>query len=499
MRALTVAHALVSFCLALYAVSAIVHVVLYLVHRRRYRLPLPSVAWTDLPTVTVQIPVYNEVHVVERVIDAVAALDYPREKLEVQIIDDSDDDTTAVALARVEFYRQKGLDIRVLRRERRDGYKAGALAWALPQSRGELIAIFDADFCPPPGFLLQTVPYFVAQPDLGFLQTRWGYCNVEQSPLTRAQALAFDGHFVVEQTARSRAGLLVLFNGSAGIWRRTCVEAVGGWQADTLCEDLDLSFRAQLAGWKALHLPDVEVPGELTPEIAAFKRQQARWARGSIQCLRKLGLPLLRTPSLGGPQKIMALAHLCSYFSFPLALLLAILALPMLLVPASARLSFGGLGVVYLGPLFVYALSQRELYPRWWHRLWVLPVLMMVGIGLAWTNTKAVWQGLMQWGGDFERTPKFRLSDRSGSWEESRYRLAAGPHVVGELALAAYALLTTAVALALGEYAIMPFVLLYAIAFGTVGVLEIAQSAPLYRKKGKCHTGTKPLRRLLRS
>lgn len=496
MPILTLLNALVSLCLALYAISAFVHAILYLRHRRR-AVAVPQVPWSQLPSVAVQIPVYNELHVVERAIDAAAALRYPRDRLQVQIVDDSDDETTVLAVARAAYQREQGLDITVLRRGDRSGYKAGALAYATAACQADMIAIFDADFQPRPDFLLQTVPHLVQHADVAFVQARWSYVNGDYSPLTRAQELAFDGHHVIEQPARSRAGLLMIFNGAAGVWRRAAIEQAGGWQADTLCEDLDLSFRAQLAGWKPLHLPDVDVPGELPPEIAAFKQQQARWAQGTAQCLRKLGPRLLTSRRHRWWQKAMGLLHLCSYLSHPLAFLLAVLSLPMLLVPGSAQLPLRGLGLLYLGPPLVYCLSQQQLYRRWWRRLWPMPLLMLMGVGIAWTNTKASLIGLTRWGGPFRRTPKFELRGRTDDWSTSAYRMPPGSHVVGELALTAYALVTAAIAAALGQYAMLPFPLLYACAFGTVAALELLQSARRRPRASAAHATQGVQRHLL--
>jgi cellulose synthase/poly-beta-1,6-N-acetylglucosamine synthase-like glycosyltransferase len=353
-------HALVVLWLAIYGLNSLILAFLYLRHRRAV-VPAPSADWSVLPPVTVQVPVYNELHVVERAIDGVAALDYPRDRLQIQILDDSTDETTRLARARTALHRERGVDITVLRRPDRGGFKAGALAWGLSQARGEYVAIFDADFCPHPDFLLRTIPHFLARPRLGMVQTRWSYLNADYSPLTRAQALALDGHFVVEQAGRHRSGLLVSFNGAAGVWRRRCIEEAGGWQADTLCEDLDLSYRAQLAGWECLYLPAVDAPAEVPPQIAAFKRQQSRWAQGSVQALRKLAGSILRSRRLRWGQKGMALVHLSSYLAHPLMVVFLLASLPTLLMPDSALLPLGSLGLMCLGPLLVYVVSQQQL------------------------------------------------------------------------------------------------------------------------------------------
>jgi len=479
---LTYLHALIALWLAIYGLNSLILLSLYLCHRRT----APSVTSVDrsvLPTVTVQVPVYNELHVIERVIDSVAALDYPHDRLQIQILDDSTDGTTRLARARAALHRERGIDITVLQRPDRNGFKAGALAWGLSQTDGEYVAIFDADFCPRPDFLLQTVPHFLTRPRLGLVQTRWSYLNADYSPLTRAQALALDGHFVVEQSGRNRSGLLMSFNGAGGVWRRRCIEESGGWQADTLCEDLDLSYRAQLAGWECLYLPRVDVPTELPPQIMAFKRQQSRWAQGSVQTWRKLVGPILRSRRLRWGQKVMALVHLSSYLAHALMVSLLLLSLPLLLMPGSAQLPLGGLGLMCLGPPLVYAISQQRLYPDWGRRLRAFPLLALIGIGIAWCNTRAVWRGLTRWGGTFARTPKFRLEGRGGRWTDSGYRLQADSSVIGEAVLAIYALATACVAHISGNHGMVPFSLLYAAAFGTVTGLGLAQTFALRRNR----------------
>jgi len=371
---------------ALYGANALLLAALYVRRRRQPVRPAPEPeTW---PVVSVQLPIYNEMYVVERLINAVAGLDYPHDRLQVQVLDDSTDETTRLAEACVAHHRARGLEIELVHRENRDGFKAGALANGLKTAQGELIAVFDADFVPPPGFMRQTVPHLIANLRLGFVQTRWGYLNAGYSVMTRAQTLALDGHFVVEHMGRNRNGLLVNFNGTAGVWRRAAIEGAGGWQSDTLTEDVDLSFRAQLAGWQALYLPEVEAPAELPPQMAAFKRQQARWATGAAQCLVKLAGSLWHgrlTGSFqtgtgqvsddasrrGQPQalpwqaRLEGLLHLSVWFAHPMSLVLLLLTLPMLLgrIPLTFNLTIFWL--MALGPILTYALSQRHLYPDW--------------------------------------------------------------------------------------------------------------------------------------
>ena len=307
----------------------------------------------DWPAVTVQLPVYNEIHVVERLIDACARLDYPSARLQIQVLDDSTDGTTSIAENRAAFWRRRGVNVHLLHRSQRQGYKAGALREGLSKATGEFIAVFDADFSPQPDFLMRTLPAFLEDSEMetGFVQTRWTHLNADYSALTKAQALALDGHFVVEQAARHSVGLPFGFNGSAGIWRRACIEdpSVGGWQDDTLCEDLDLSYRAQLAGWRGVYLNGVEAPAELPPQMLAFKRQQFRWAKGSVATLRKLAAAVWQ----GGwstMKRTAAFIHLGGYLIHPLLLLLLLVSPLLLLFGSQPYWPLAYLGLVGVGP-----------------------------------------------------------------------------------------------------------------------------------------------------
>lgn len=453
--------------------------------RNRSALPRPLPMPDALPRVTVQLPIYNERHVVERLITACAQLDYPRDKLQIQVLDDSDDSTSSLVQRLVQSYQQRGVNIHIVRHLSRTGYKAGALANALPTATGDYIAIFDADFVPPASFLYRILPYFLTSGNasLGFVQARWGHLNLNYSLLTRCQALALDGHFVVEQTGRMLAGYPFGFNGSAGVWRRTCIEdpAVGGWQLDTLCEDLDLSYRAQLAGWHGLYLNDLEVPGEIPVQLLAFKRQQFRWAKGSIQTLRKLAVQVVRRP---WPliRRLAALAHLGNYLIHPLLLLLLLVTLPMVALGIDPVASLAYLSLFSLGPPLLYAVAQHRLYPTSWLRRWaLLPILMLVGTGLALNNTMAVFQGLTHQGGDFLRTPKFQVHNAGDLWQRSSYRLPLPRMVLGELALAAYAFATVLLAAARGQWGTALFLALYVAGFGLmagVGFWQAWHSRP---------------------
>lgn len=458
MFVLILLYLLCALLLAGYAASTVVLLLVYWRHRRD-ALPLPSVEhW---PTVAVQLPVYNERHVVERLLDTIAGLDYPHDKLTVQVLDDSTDDTTKIIAQRVQELAKCGLDIRHVRRPNREGYKAGALEYGLSELNCEFAVVLDADFLPEPDFLRSTVPYLVADPMLGMVQTRWGHLNPFDNPLTMIQALALDSHFIIEQTARNRAGWLMNFSGSGGVWRVSCIHQVGGWRATTLTEDLDLSYRAQLAGWRFLYLPHVVVPAQLPPQMAAYKQQQARWAQGSTQTLVRMVGPLWGAHLTLG-QRIMATLHLCQYVPHPLMLSLLLLTPPLMLTNGLHSLPLGVLGLFGLGPPLLYAVSQRALYPDWKRRLLVFPVLLVLGTGLAWSNTMAVVNALRARPHEFRRTPKF-----DGRWAASHYALAVDPAMWGELFLMLYAL--AGFIAALDHYPeLAPYLALYCLAFGVM-------------------------------
>lgn len=434
---------------------------------------------THWPRVTVQLPVYNERHVVERLLAASAALDYPREKLEIQLLDDSTDATTGIARACVEQWQRQGIDIRLLHRQERVGFKAGALREGLTQAGGEFIAIFDADFVPPADFLRRTVPHFLgAQGEsIGFVQARWGHLNRHYSVLTQCQALALDGHFVVEQAARQAAGYPFGFNGSGGVWRRACIEdpAVGGWQDDTLCEDLDLSYRAQLAGWQPLFLPSLTAPAEIPPQLLAFKRQQFRWAKGSVQTLKKVGGAVWAS---GWPlmARLAGLFHLGNYLIHPLLLLMLLAMPPLLLLQADPFGPLASLSLASIGPPLLYAVAQRRLSREKWLGRWAyLPVLMLLGMGLCLNNTVAVWQAFTNRAGPFLRTPKFHVQERADSWQQSIYALPLDPLVIGETLLALYGLAGLLLAVAQGKWWTAIFLLLYTAGFGLMVTMGVGQ------------------------
>jgi cellulose synthase/poly-beta-1,6-N-acetylglucosamine synthase-like glycosyltransferase len=420
-----------------------------------------------LPAVTVQLPVYNEAAVVERLIEAVCALDWPADRLFVQVLDDSTDETVALCAAAVARQSARGVQIVHLRRSRREGYKAGALQAGLEAGASEVVAIFDADFVPDPSFLRVTVPHLLARPEVGMVQARWGHRNREYGLLTALSALLLDGHFIIEHTARNRSGRFFNFNGTAGVWRRACIEDAGGWQHDTLTEDLDLSYRAQLAGWRFVYLRDHVVPAELPDSLPAFASQQHRWAKGTLQTARKLTLPLLRAP-LPLSVKMEALSHLYCNLTYPLLLVLAVL-LP--LVTVLPPLSWGD-GLVHVpgvllalgvGSLF-YAVAAREADGRWGAALWRLPGVVALGVGMSLRQSRAVVEGLFGQDRTFVRTPK--RGDGGGPVAAT----PIGAETVVELGLAGLYGLVIAWSLAEGRYGNLPFLLLMAAGFGGVGL-----------------------------
>ncbi len=460
-------------CLSIYGLQALLMSFLFL-KNRKHNLPVPP-APQEWPSVTVQLPVYNEKYVISRLIDCVSNLDYPKKKLSIQVLDDSTDETTCLAASKVKYYRRQGINISLLHREDRQGYKAGALEAALLKAPGDLIAVLDADFLPQSDFLRKLVPYLAAEPHLGMVQARWGHLNADYNLLTRGQALFIDGHFVIEQTARSRSGLLFNFNGSGGIWRKECIIDSGGWQADTLAEDLDLSYRAQLKGWHIAYLPNIVIPSEIPPQIAAFKKQQYRWARGAIQVLRKHLFMIFRNKRLTLTQRFMAALHLSGYLTHPLMLVFLISALPVVLarghgIPSLPWLSLAGIG----GPV-LFGLSQASVYRDWLRRILNLPVLLCLGMGIAFSNTRAVIAGFGRNPGVFERTPKFHLETRQDGWQKNKYRLKLDYDIIAEMLLGAYSIITLYFA-TMYFHPLIPAMAMFSLSFLYAGATEIGQS-----------------------
>ncbi len=459
------------------------YLMVFLYYRYRHRRPAPSALLEvqgDLPKVTVQLPVFNELYVVERLIDAVAALDYPKQRLQIQVLDDSTDDTAGIARRRCEHHRDAGVDIHYLHRSERTGFKAGALAAGLETATGDVIAIFDADFVPGESFLKETVHHF-ADEDVGMVQARWDHLNGDYSLLTRIQTILLDAHFVLEHGGRNRSRCFFNFNGTAGVWRREAIETAGGWQHDTLTEDMDLSYRAQLRGWRFVFLPDVVAPAEIPVSMNAFKSQQHRWSKGSIQTAKKL-LPKILASPLPLRVKIEAVFHLSANLAYPLMVLLSLLIFPSMLV----RFNMGWHEMLLFDvPLFVaatmsvtsfYVVSQREIYPDWKSRLKVIPMLLSLGIGMCLNNAKAVMEALLGRETDFVRTPKYRIESASDEWQVKRYRGRRSYLPYLELLLGLYFTAAVAYAALHQIYGSLPFLVLFQVGFLFTGALSLSEN-----------------------
>jgi cellulose synthase/poly-beta-1,6-N-acetylglucosamine synthase-like glycosyltransferase len=434
----------------------------------------------DLPHVTIQLPLYNEATVADRLLDHVAAIEWPRSRLEIQVLDDSTDETRALVRQRVESLREGGLDVVYIHRVDRTGYKAGALDNGLKVAKGDLVAIFDADFLPQPDFLRAVVPHFMADPGVGMVQARWGHLNRAHSMLTRTQALMLDGHHLVENRARMAAGWLFNFSGTGGMWRKEAIASAGGWQHDTLTEDLDLSYRAQLAGWRFVYRENVVTPAELPEDISAFRAQQFRWAKGTVQTARKLLGRILSAP-LTPMQRAEALFHMTPHFAYPLMVFLSVLLLPALVLmpatnPRTMLMIDLPLVIGTTGSLVAfYVMAELAQGRRRIDALKQLPALLALGAGLAPHLSKAVWEGLWSMAGEFVRTPKRGTS-------EGRYRAAADLPMV-EIALCLISGASTVASLETGHWFATPFAMLFTFGYGYVAFFVAAEQ--LARRKAQ--------------
>ncbi len=416
----------------------------------------------------------------ERLLAAVVQLDYPPDRLQIQVLDNSTDDTAELVRGLVDKYKAQGANIEWIHRTDRAGYKAGALSEGLKAATGEFLAIFDADFVPPPDWLKNTVPLF-SDRRLGCLQTRWGHTNRKYNSLTHAEAMAVDGHFIVEQTARSRHDLFLNFNGTAGLWRRACIEDAGGWEWDTLTEDLDLSYRAQLRGWRIGYAPEVVVPAELPAEVEAFKKQQFRWAKGSFQVVRKILPKVIRRGDLPWHVRLMAFLHLTGYMVHPLMLCLLVLTLPVgLLIPDAFKV-FPFSALAGFGPPLLYLISASQQTPKFIERLRLIPLMTITGFGISLSTTIAVLEGLLGRGSSaFVRTPKLNLGNgpaRLGKIDRS-YTQPVSPLVWLELALGAYALVSGVILGGYVGWGILPWMLIYTLGYFYIAGLNLKQHLP---------------------
>ena len=469
----------VMIVLAVYGVHRYTMCYLYYKYRKNYN-PNPPRLFDSLPMVTVQLPIFNEQFVIDRLIEAICAMDYPSDKLDIQVLDDSTDETQQVAAAIVARYAALGHPIAYIHRTNRHGYKAGALDAGLKVAKGEYVAIFDADFVPPTDWLMKVIHHF-AEPEIGMVQTRWSHMNRDYSMLTQIEAILLDGHFVMEHGARVRSGDYFNFNGTAGMWRIKAISDGGGWQHDTLTEDTDLSYRSQLAGWKFKYLPEVECPSELPIEMTAFKTQQARWAKGLIQTSIKV-LPLMFKSHVPRRIKIEAVYHLTANLSYPLMVIMSVLLLPAMV----CRFYQGWFQMLLIDfPLFTastfsiavfYVMSERVLFPKtWWKTFLYLPFLMALGIGLTVTNTKAVVEALVGHKSAFVRTPKYRVAKKGEKSQAAKYRkrLILAPWI--ELLLGCYFFAAILYTFSNHNYFTAPFLILFVIGYWYTGLMSLLQ------------------------
>lgn len=441
---------------------------------------------TNAPIVTTQIPIYNEYNVIERCLKAVCEIDYPKDKHEIQILDDSNDATSGLIDLKVIELRKEGYDISVFRRKNRVGFKAGALAEAMVVCKGEYIAIFDADFKPEADFLKKVMPHFLNDKKTALVQTRWEHLNKNKSILTQAQAIGIDGHFTIEQSARCWNGLFMNFNGTAGVWKKEAIESGGGWECDTLTEDMDLSYRVQLKGWKTVFLPNVSVPAEIPEDMRAFKSQQFRWAKGSIQTAIKLFSSILKSDA-GLFKKVQAWFHMTHYLIHPFMTLMSILALPALLMSDLAMhktlyyflmisLAFSIMAPNALYCASIYSLKKDK---NWWKRLKYLPALTVIGVGVAVNNTRAVIEAIIGKESAFIRTPK------SGDQKVVRYKVKLDKTMFVELGLGLYSMLSLYLFYNEGKYMISPFMAVYSIGFTYVGLRSMFETLKEYKNNNE--------------
>jgi len=467
--------------LAVYGVYRIKQVFAFWRYRGLPPLPHSHFSEADLPRITVQLPLFNEMYVVERLVKAVTEIDYPRDRLEIQVLDDSTDETTSIASATVEQFSRAGFDIHYIHRTDRTGFKAGALENGMKTATGDLVAIFDADFVPKTDFLRKLVDYFT-DPLVGCAQMRWAHINGSYNLLTRLQTIMLDGHFVIEQTTRNRTGSFFNFNGTAGIWRRKAIEMSGGWQHDTLTEDTDLSFRAQLMGWRFVYMLDEEAPAEVPVEVNAFKAQQRRWAKGVMQVGLKLYRRIWHSP-LPMRVKLEMFFRLTGNISYPLMIVASFLQFPLLLVRYNQGfhqlmildvplLFFSTVSVVLFYGTAVWYLDKNRA-PRLLH----LPLVMGLGIGLAFSNARAVLEALAGVKSEFVRTPKYSVEKTTDeTWKRKKYKRKHGWLPLLELSFAVYFLLAIAYAVRMHMWGPIAFLFLFFFGYGYMGVMSLMQA-----------------------
>ncbi|CAN5407099.1 glycosyltransferase [soil metagenome] len=449
-------------------------------NKRTDDLSEEELVMTEFPIVTIQIPLFNERYVIKRLIDTVIRFDYPQDKIEFQILDDSTDDSTEIIKEIIKPHLENGFDITHIHRTNREGYKAGALKEGLKTAKGEYVAIFDADFIPRKKFLLRTLPYFKFDKMLGLVQTRWEHLNRDYSILTKTQAIALDGHFVIEQAVRNRAGYFINFNGTGGIWKKECILDAGNWETDTLTEDLDLSYRAQMRGWKFKYLVNFTSPAELPADISALKSQQFRWTKGAIETAKKIFPKVLRS-NMPFKEKLQSFIHLCSNLAYPFILLAAILNFPVLLIKQGGNYetTFKYMSVfvfAFVSSFMFYLYSQKDVYEDWQQRIIYFPVFMAGSMGLSVNNTKAVFEGLFNKKSEFVRTPKYKIVSKGDKWEDKSYVQKKIPFTTYiETFMAIYCFCGVVTAFVTAQIAAIPFQLMFFSGFAMMSVLTIKQ------------------------
>ena len=452
-------------------------VMMYYHRKYGHKNPVPDSEFKPDKLVTIQLPLYNEMYVIERLINSVCEIDYPKDKMEIQVLDDSTDETTTIVSKIVEEKKKLGFDISHIRRGSREGYKAGALKEGMKIAKGEFIAIFDADFIPQKEFLKKTLSYFTDD-KVGMVQSRWEHLNGDYSIITKAQALALDGHFVIEQTVRNKSGFFINFNGTGGVWRKKCIEDAGNWHADTLTEDLDLSYRAQLIGWRFVFLKDFTSPAELPSEINALKAQQFRWTKGAVETAKKI-LPLVWKSKVPLRVKLQSTFHLTNNLVFPFILLAAILNVPLIFIKNSGahEIYFAIMSLfvlAFVSSFLFYLYSQKDIHTDWRKRIVLFPLFMAGSMGLAVNNSRAVFEGLMNRKSEFVRTPKFKQESDKDSFIGNKYlNKKLGLSVFVEAVLAVYCFIGVLSSIYFMELASIPFQVLFTLGFSFIAYTSI--------------------------
>ncbi len=432
---------------------------------------------TEYPHITIQLPVFNEMYVVERLIKSTCDIDYPLDKLEIQVLDDSTDETVEIVANIVKEYRLRGFDIVHIHRDDRSGFKAGALKEGLKTSKGEFVAIFDADFIPRKNFLKVVIPFF-KDPKIGMVQTRWEHLNRSYSLITQILSLALDGHFVMEQQARNKADYFINFNGTSGVWRKECIYDAGNWEADTLTEDLDLSYRAQLKGWKFKYLTDFTTPAEVPSEIVSVKSQQFRWTKGAMETCRKI-LPRVWKSKFPLKLKIISTFHLTNNIVFPFILIACILNTPIVLIKNTGQydtyFTFMSVFVLaFIASFLFYLYSQKDVYEDWRKRIILFPLFMAGSMGFAINNTKAIFQAVINKKTEFVRTPKYLIVDKNDSWVDKKYvHKKISLSVIFESLIAIYSFAGVVISVITLQISALPFQLMFSFGFGLVAYLSI--------------------------